>query len=567
MTKTLFFDKINLKNRGCVMSTVNIKYKDKVYTYPKGKTLLEISKNFKDEYEYDIIIASVNNKLTELNQKLEKDCNIKFFDITHALGNKVYERGLTYLYIKAIFDVLKCDVLIEHSIDKGIYTRLAKDIDLSIEDVELVKRRMQELVNANIPFQKISVSRIDAIDYFEKNNQLDKVEGLKYVSNTFINLYRFDNMYDYFYGEMPIDSSYLKWFDLKKVTPNGIVLIIPNIYSDSKIKPYVHHEKMFEEFSEYHAWCDRVNVNNISDLNNMIASDDISDLIYMSEMDQNARLFDIAKTISDDPNIKVVLIAGPSSSGKTTTSRKLSLYLRSIGLNPFAISIDDYFLDRDKTPLKEDGNPDFEALSAINVDLFNEHLGRLLNYEEVSMPIYNFITGKSEPNSKRMKLREKDILIIEGLHALNNELTKTIDASKKYKMYLSPLTSINIDNHNRISTSDNRIIRRMVRDHKYRGYSAAYTLAKWKDVRSGEERFVFPYQDEADVVFNTSLVYEMGVLRLYAEPLLFSISDDDPYYGEAVRLLNILRNALPLTSDLVPLDSIIREFIGDSYFE
>ena len=373
-------------------------------------------------------------------------------------------------------------------------------------------------------------------------------------------------MYDYFHGDMPINTSYLKWFDLVKVTSNGLVLMLPNIYTDCKIKPYVHHEKLFEEFSAYNEWSNRININNISDLNDVIAKGDISNLIYMSETEQNARLFAIAKNISENPNIKVVLIAGPSSSGKTTTSKKIGLYLRSIGLNPFSLSIDDYFLDRDKTPLKEDGNPDFEALSAINIELFNGHLKKLLNYEEVNMPTYNFITGKSEPNSKKVKLNEKDILIIEGLHALNEELTSSIDHSKKYKIYISPLTSINIDNHNRIGTTDNRLLRRMIRDNRYRGYPAEHTLSKWKDVREGEEKYVFPYQDEADVVFNTSLIYELSVLRLYAEPLLFSISEDNPHYGEAIRLLNILRLTLPVTCNTIPLDSIIREFVGDSYF-
>jgi uridine kinase len=365
---------------------------------------------------------------------------------------------------------------------------------------------------------------------------------------------------------MPINTSYLKWFELTKVTPNGIVIRMPNIYLDCEITPYIHHEKLFEEFKKNHDWSKLVKLDNIPDLNRVISSGDVYDLIYMCEVEQNGRLLDIARKISANSNIKIVLIAGPSSSGKTTTSKKLSLYLRSMGLKPYPLSIDDYFYDRDKTPLKENGKPDFEAVSAINLELFNEHLKKLLNYEEVLLPEYNFINGKSEFNNRRLKLDEKGILIIEGLHALNEEFTKSVDSSNKYKIYISPLTGINLDNHNRISTSDNRILRRMVRDNQYRGYKANVTLSKWQDVREGEEKYVFPYQDAADVVFNTSLVYELGVLRLYAEPLLFSVEESDPYYGEAIRLLNILRNVLPATSDSIPLDSIIREFIGDSYF-
>jgi uridine kinase len=548
------------------MFTVKVKYKGVEYIYPKDITLLEISNNFKSEYKYDIITATIDNKLTELNKKIEKDCVIDFFDMSQTLGNRVYERGIMYLYIKAVKDILNCDVKIEHSIDRGIYTELLIDKAITDEDVVNVEKHMEELVNRSIPFEKMSVSRIETIDYYESTNQIDKADRLKYISNSFINLYRFDNMYDYFYGEMPIDSSYLKYYKLAKVKDHGIVLMFPNVYANGEVMPYKHHEKLFEEFSKYHKWCGCVNLDSISDLNKVVSAGDVRNIIYMAEIEQNSRLMDVAKRIGEDGNIKIVLIAGPSSSGKTTTSKKLSLYLRSMGLTPHPISIDDYFLDRDKTPLKEDGEPDFESLAALNVELFNEHLSKLLQYEEVLLPEYNFITGKSEYKKRRLKLGDRDILIIEGLHALNEDLTKSIDKSKKFKIYISPLTSINLDNHNRISTTDNRLLRRMVRDNKYRSFSANMTLSKWKDVRKGEEKYVFPYQDQADIIFNTSLVYELGVLRLFAEPLLFSIPDDDPYYGEAIRLLNLLRNILPITSDSIPLDSIIREFIGESYF-
>lgn len=548
------------------MFTVKIKYKENIYTYPKDTTLLEISKQFQDEYKYNIIIATINNKLSELNKKVEKDCTIEFYDVSHLLGNRVYERGVVYLYIKAVRDALDCDVFIEHSIDRGIYTQVIRDTELTEEDVTKVENRMMELVDLKLPFEKLSVSRIESIDYYESNNQKDKSASLKYISNTFVNLYKLDNMYDYLYGEMPIDTSYLSFCKLTKVTSKGIVLRFPNLYLNCDIAPYKHHEKLFEEFNKYHEWCNRVNLNNISDLNRIISSGDVNTLIYMCEVEQNARLMDTARLINSNKELKIVLIAGPSSSGKTTTSKKLGLYLKSMGLNPYSLSIDDYFVDCDKTPLKEDGEPDFESLKAINVELFNDHLKKLLNHEEVLLPEYNFITGKSEFNKKRLKLGEKDILIIEGLHALNEDLTSSIEKNNKYKIYISPLTSINLDNHNRISTTDNRLLRRMIRDNRYRGYNANVTLSKWQDVREGEELYVFPYQDTADLVFNTSLVYELGVLRLYAEPLLFSIEENDPCYGEAIRLLNILRNVLPVTSDSIPLDSIIREFIGDSYF-
>lgn len=548
------------------MFTVKVKYKDNVYTYPKDITLLEISKQFKSDYKYDVIIATVNNKLTELNKKVEKDCTVEFYDVSNLLGNRVYERGLIYLYIKAVKDIMGCDVVIAHSIDRGIYTEIVVDKEISDSDVEKIENYMKDLVNKKILFEKLSVSRVESIDFFESNDQKDKADSLKYISNTYVNLYKLDNMYDYLYGEMPIDTSYLNWFKLTKVSSNGIVLRFPNIYLNCDIVPYKHHDKLFEEFKKYHDWCKRVNLDNISDLNKIISSGNIKDLIYMCEIEQNARLMDVARQISSNSNIKIVLIAGPSSSGKTTTSKKLSLYLYSMGLKPHALSIDDYFLDREQTPLLPNGEPDFESIKAIDTEMFNDHLAKLVNREEVLLPEYNFIAGKKEFKKKRLKLGDKDILIIEGLHALNEEITKSIAKDNKYKIYISPLTSINLDNHNRISTSDNRLLRRMIRDNNYRGYTATMTLGKWQDVREGEEKYVFPYQDASDIVFNTSLVYELGVLRLYAEPLLFSVEEDDPYYGEAIRLLNVLRNVLPITSDSIPLDSIIREFIGDSYF-
>lgn len=348
---------------------------------------------------------------------------------------------------------------------------------------------------------------------------------------------------------------------------SNFVLGFPNIYLGCEVVPYKHHEKLFEEFKKNHDWAERINLSNISDLNKIISTKNIKNIIYMCEVEQNGRLIDIARDIYNRHDIKIVLMAGPSSSGKTTSSRKLSLYLRSLGLNPHSLSIDDYFLDRELTPKKENGEFDFESVEALNIDLFNKHLIQLINNEEVLLPEYNFITGKSEFKNKRLKLGDKDILIIEGLHALNEELTKAVDSNRKYKIYVSPLTSINLDNHNRISSSDNRLLRRMIRDERTRGYKASVTLSKWQNVREGEEKYVFPYQDSADVVFNTSLAYELGVLRVYAEPLLFSIKEDDPYYDEALRLLNILRNVLPITGNTIPLDSIIREFIGGSYFK
>ncbi|MGI6329286.1 MAG: nucleoside kinase [Bacilli bacterium] len=549
------------------MFTVKIKYKDKLYAYPKDTSMLEISSNMEKDYQYKIIIGSVNNKIVDLNHQVDRDCEVNFYDLSYIDGNRAYERGLLFLYIKAVKEVLKSSVLIEHSIDRGIYTEIVTKEKLTEEDLKLVENKMQELVNLKIPFEKLSILRLDAISYYETNQQLDKAENLKYISNTYVNLYKFKEMYDYFYGEMPIDSSYLDNFKLTLVEPKGIVLRYPNLFIKNKIADYVPREKLFTEFRDYHCWCRKIGVSNATDLNKYISLGKIGDLIYLSEIDQSRRLLKIVKEINEREKIKVVLIAGPSSSGKTTTSKKLALYLKSFGKNPYSLSIDDYFYDREKTPKKPNGEYDFESTEAVNRDLFNDHLKRLLNCEEVLIPTYNFITGKSEDKNKCLKLEENDILIIEGLHALNEQFSASIPRENKYKIYLSPLTSLNLDNHNRISTTDNRLLRRIIRDNRTRGYNASKTLGSWLRVRVGEEKYVFPYQEEADVVFNTSLVYELGVLRLYTEPLLFSVKEDDPNYGEALRLINLLRNILPITSSKIPLDSILREFIGDSYFK
>lgn len=548
------------------MFTIKVIYQGNTYMYPKSTPLLRISNDFKDRYKFDIILGSINNKLSELNTKVEKDCTIDFYDLSSIPGNKTYERGLVYLFIHAVKDVLKCDVRVEHSIDRGIYIELLCPDEKDASIVNLISNRMRELASASIPFERLSIARLDAIDYYDINKQREKAKVLKYISNTYITLYQFDNLYDYFYGEMPINTLPLKYFELTFVKPNGIILRYPNLYMGAKIAPYVNHEKLFTEFRNYHVWGEKIKVNNVADLNEKVANGDIRDLIYLSEIEQNSRLYDMARFINDNKDIKIVLIAGPSSSGKTTTSKKLSLYLQTLGRIPHPISIDDYFLDRDRTPRKDNGQYDFESLKAIDIDLFNQQLKDLLAGNEITLPEFNFILGKGEFKEKRLKLLENDIIIVEGLHALNEELTSSIERKNKYKIYLSPLTNINIDNHNRINTSDNRLLRRIIRDNKYRGYSASQTLAIWPDVREGEEKNVFPFQDEADVVFNTSLMYELGVLRLYVEPLLFSVKESDSYYGEAIRLINLLKNVLPITGESIPLDSIIREFIGESYF-
>ena len=547
------------------MEKVKVTYLGKSYMYPKDITLEDISKDFQENYSETIIMAEVNGRPYELNYKVTDDVTVDFFDLTSPTGNRVYESGLIFVLEKACLNMLNSEIEVKYSIDKGIYIKTYKKI--TKEDLDKVSREMKEIVKRNLPIQKNLVNRLEAIEYYKSTKSYDKVNVLKYSVNTNVNLYRLMDIYNYFFSYLPVSTGALKEFKLTYIDQNSFVLRYPNIYYLNKIPVYKHHDKLFNEFKKYDEWSEKLGIENVSSLNNKVTKGNVDDIVLLSENIQNNSLFKIAETIYNNKKLKLILLAGPSSSGKTTTSKKLELFLKGFGLNPIAISIDNYFVDRDKTPRLPDGSYDFESLNSINVDLFNKNLKDLLDGKEVTLPVYNFITGKSELSDESIKLGEKEILIVEGLHALNEELTYSIDKKNKYKIYLCPLTVLSLDNHNRIRTTDNRLLRRIVRDNRTRGYSASDTLSTWGKVREGEEKYVFPFQDEADVIFNTSLIYELGVLKTYAEPLLYSVEENDPMYKEAVRLLNLLKNILPISNDYIPVDSIVREFIGGGYFK
>ena len=547
------------------MEKVKVTYLGKSYMYPKDITLEDISKDFQDNYSETIIMAEVNGRPYELNYKVTDDVTVDFFDLTSPTGNRVYESGLIFILEKACLNMLNSEIEVKYSIDKGIYIKTYKKI--TKEDLDKVSREMKEIVKRNLPIQKNLVNRLEAIEYYKSTKSYDKVNVLKYSVNTNVNLYRLMDIYNYFFSYLPVSTGALKEFKLTYIDQNSFVLRYPNIYYLNKIPVYKHHDKLFNEFKKYDEWSEKLGIENVSSLNNKVTKGNVDDIVLLSENIQNNSLFKISETIYNNKKLKLILLAGPSSSGKTTTSKKLELFLKGFGLNPIAISIDNYFVDRDKTPRLPDGSYDFESLNSINVELFNKNLKDLLDGKEVTLPVYNFITGKSELSDESIKLGEKEILIVEGLHALNEELTYSIDRKNKYKIYLCPLTVLSLDNHNRIRTTDNRLLRRIVRDNRTRGYSASDTLSTWGKVREGEEKYVFPFQDEADVIFNTSLIYELGVLKTYAEPLLYSVEENDPMYKEAVRLLNLLKNILPISNDYIPVDSIVREFIGGGYFK
>ena len=547
------------------MEKVKVTYLGKSYLYPRDITLEDISKDFQKNYLETIIMAEVNGRPCELNYKVTDDVTVDFFDLTSPTGNRVYESGLIFVLEKACLNMLNSEIEVKYSIDKGIYIKTYKKI--TKEDLDKVSREMKEIVKRDLPIQKNLVNRLEAIEYYKSTKSYDKVNVLKYSVNTNVNLYRLMDIYNYFFSYLPVSTGALKEFKLTYIDQNSFVLRYPNIYYLNKIPVYKHHDKLFNEFKKYDEWSEKLGIENVSSLNNKVTKGNVDDIVLLSENIQNNSLFKIAETIYNNKKLKLILLAGPSSSGKTTTSKKLELFLKGFGLNPIAISIDNYFLDRDKTPRLPDGSYDFESLNSINVELFNKNLKDLLDGKEVTLPVYNFITGKSELSDESIKLGEKEILIVEGLHALNEELTYSIDRKNKYKIYLCPLTVLSLDNHNRIRTTDNRLLRRIVRDNRTRGYSASDTLSTWGKVREGEEKYVFPFQDEADVIFNTSLIYELGVLKTYAEPLLYSVEENDPMYKEAVRLLNLLKNILPISNDYIPVDSIVREFIGGGYFK
>lgn len=515
----------------------------------------------------EIICGSYNNNILNYDDPIAKSGKLILYDINTVYGNRVYEKGLTFLFKVCATEVLGEDriVRIRHSIDRGIFFEIDGKIDKDI--INEIKKLMKDKINKAIPFIKIETTMSEALTYFKSIKRFDKVKTLFYDKSNYVTLYRFEDTYNYVIGSLPHNSSILKYFDLTMIEDKGIILRYPSIYDNGKIVKYTHHEQFFNNIDEYLEWAKILNISSIGELNDAIVSKKPGELINLCESIQDFRLQQIAKQISEQrENIKFVLISGPSSSGKTTSSRKLSLYLKTMGLNPVPISLDDYFLNREETPLTEDGKPDFESLRAIDVKLFNNQMNKLLKGNKVTAPTFDFIEGKKIFN-KNLQMGDKDILVIEGLHALSDEILKEVPRKKKFKIYISPLVYLNIDDDNRINLTDIRLLRRMVRDNRTRGYSPSKTLANWCEVRNGEEKYVFPYQDNADVIFNTFLAYELAILKIYAEPLLHKVSDDDPEYLTAIRLIRLLDLVLPIPSDDVPSVSILREFIGRSYFE
>ena len=534
--------------------------------YRRGIRLEEIINDISPEKE--IICASFENTIISYEDTINRSGKLYLYDINTSNGNRVYEKGLIFLFKKSALEVLGKDtnIKIRHSIDRGgIFFEI--DVKVTEEDIKNIKGIMQDKVNKELSFTKIETTMNEALNYFKDIKRIDKIKTLFYNKDKYVTLYKFDGMYNYILGTLPHNTSVLKKYDLTLVEGKGIILRYPSLYDNGKVVKYKHHEQFFNNINEYLDWAKILNISSVGELNDMIVSSEPGELINLSESIQDYRLQRIASQIKErEEKIKIILLSGPSSSGKTTSAKKLSMYLKTMGLNPIQLSLDDYFLNREDTPLNEFGKPDFESIKAIDIKLFNNQIEKLLKGVKVTIPKFDFITGK-KIFDKNVQMKENDVLIIEGLHALSDDLLKDIPRNRKFKIYISPLVYLNIDDDNRINLTDIRLLRRMVRDNRTRGYSSSHTLSTWSEVRNGEEKYVFPYQDSADVIFNTFLAYELPVMKVYALPLLYKVSTDDPEYMTALRLIRLLDFILPLPSDDIPSLSILREFIGKGYFE
>ncbi|MDE6963022.1 MAG: nucleoside kinase, partial [Lachnospiraceae bacterium] len=509
-----------------------------------------------------------NGKIRELIKTAEKDSELSFLTIRDNTGHKTYVRTAEMTLVKAVYDVLGekvRKVKIEFTIGQGYYCKVDLDEKLGLKHVKQIGERMRELVEADLPITKKSYPIDDAMEIFKAHKMDDKVKLFRYRRGSFVNIYCLDGYYDYYYGYMLPSTGYLKYYDVT-LYEGGILLLLPGNENPTKLEFFEPREKFFRTLVESSAWGEMMGIDSVGDLNNTICNGGLNDMILVQEAIQERRIGEIAKKIVDKGNVKFVLIAGPSSSGKTTFSHRLSIQLRTYGLIPHPIGIDDYFVDREKTPRDENGDYNFECLEAIDIKLFNEDMNRLLAGERVELPKFNFKLGKREYHGNYKKLGPDDVLVIEGIHGLNPATTRFMPDENKFKIYISALTSLNIDEHNRIPTTDGRLLRRIARDARTRGTSAKNSIAMWPSVRRGEENYIFPYQESADEMFNSVLIYELAVLKQYVEPLLFGIYKGEPEYYEAKRLLKFLEYFQGIDSQNVPANSICREFIGGSCF-
>lgn len=540
-------------------------------SYEAGTAYQKIAEDHQAEYEHSIVLVSLNgNRLQELNRTLENDCRLDFITTAEQIGHETYRRSMSFLLVKAVHDVGGHEnverVRIHFSVSKGYFCTVEGNVTVDEVFLNKVTERMQEMCEAKIPIRKRSVRTSEAVDLFRRHGMHDKEKLFEYRRVSSVNVYAINEFEDYYYGYMVPDTSYLKYFSLH-LFDDGFVLQMPTAEEPESVPPFKPHQKLFQILKRSVAWGDIQDIETVGALNERITKENMQETVLVQEAHQERQIGEIAKQIAERPDVKMVLIAGPSSSGKTTFSHRLSIQLRVNGLKPHPIAVDNYFVDREKTPRDEEGNYNFECLEAIDIELFNKDMKALLNGEDVYIPIFNFKTGKRMESTKPKRLGARDILVVEGIHCLNPRLTEMLDDSNKFKIYISALTQLNVDEHNRIPSTDGRLIRRIVRDARTRGTSASGTIAMWKSVRNGEEKNIFPFQEEADVMFNSSLVYELAVLKQYVEPLLFSVDKNSPEYLEAKRLLKFFDYFVGIGTEFIPMNSLLREFIGGGCFQ
>ncbi len=548
---------------------VKITINGTVEKYPEGTKYLDIAKKHQKEYENDIVLVKNNGKLRELFKSVGSDAVLEFVTTKDKTGMDTYRRSSIHMMLKAFYDVAGADMVqkvrVHFSISNAIYCEV-HGMEIGQELLDRVKARMLAIVEERMPIEKKSVNTEKAIARFRQHRMYDKERLFSYRRVSRVNLYRIGEFEDYYYGYMVPDTGYLRYFDLA-LYERGFVLKLPIRQNPTQVAPFVPQSKLYQTLRESTEWGDRMEISTVGQLNDMIANGKSNELILIQEALMEKKIAEIAEDIIKSPGKKFVMIAGPSSSGKTTFSHRLSIQLKALGLKPHPIAVDDYFVNREDSPKDEYGNYNYEDLECIDVRQFNADMNRLLSGEVVEMPEYNFISGKREYKGKTLHLGKEDILVIEGIHCLNDALTPELSKESKYKIYISALTQLNIDEHNRIPTTDGRLIRRIVRDARTRGNSARETLKMWNAVRKGEEKNIFPYQETADAMFNSALIYELAVLKIYAEPLLFQIKKGEPEYQEAKKLLKFFDYFLGIPGETIPQNSLIREFIGGSCFK
>ena len=548
------------------MAQINVE--GRILEVPVGTTYQEVARRLQDEYPHQIVLVLSGGKYKELRKPIRNDETFRFVTMGETDGMRTYERSALMLLCKAAYDLLDPEVRVyaRFSVNGGLYLEFGGPAEADEETLARLERYMHELSEMDIPYEKRNIHADAAREIFQKMNQPEKVRLLKYRRNSYINLYNLGDYTDYYYGYMVPSTGYVRQFELRPYH-EGFLLLLPRKADPEHVAPFNDTPKLFAAIQDSERWSEAMGMVNVGEINDIIARGEISDLILMAEARQEKQIAEIAAQIAARPEVKCVMIAGPSSSGKTSFSNRLSVQLRGIGLKPHPIEVDNYFVDREFTPVDENGEYDCESLKTVDVEKFNRDMLALLAGERVELPTYNFKQGKQEYKGNYLQLGEDDILVIEGIHCLNDALSYKLPADRKFKIYISALVQTNIDEHNRIPSTDGRLIRRMIRDARTRGASARDTISRWSSVRRGEEKNIFPYQESADVVFNSSLVYEFSVMKSYAEQLLFGIPEDAPEYPEAKRLLKFFDYFLAVDSTLVPMNSLVKEFIGGSIFK